>query len=134
MDEFDGRVITNFFYKIKRNEPIEIYGNGKQTRSFCYVSDMVRGLLAALDSTESGPINLGNPAEMTIVDFARKIATVAGVECRLEYRPLPEDDPKQRRPDITRAKKLLGWEPQVSLDEGLAQTYRWFAEHSPQTK
>ncbi len=128
----DGRVVPAFIGQALANEPFTIFGDGSQTRSFCYVSDMVRGLLAALDSAESGPINLGNPAEMTIVDFARKTATVAGVECRLEYRPLPEDDPKQRRPDITRAKKLLGWEPQVILDEGLALTYRWFAEHPTQ--
>jgi dTDP-glucose 4,6-dehydratase len=126
----DGRVVPAFIGQALAGEPFTVFGDGSQTRSFCYVSDMVRGLLAALDSAENGPINLGNPAEMTIVDFARKIASVAGVECRLKYKSLPEDDPKQRRPDITRAKKLLGWEPQVSLDEGLAQTYRWFAEHS----
>jgi len=127
----DGRVVPAFIGQALAGEPFTVFGDGSQTRSFCYISDMVRGLLAALDSAESGPVNLGNPAEMTILDFASKIAQVAGVACKLEHRPLPQDDPRQRRPDITRAKKLLGWEPQISLDEGLAQTYLWFAEHSP---
>jgi dTDP-glucose 4,6-dehydratase len=129
----DGRVVPAFIGQALAGQPFTVFGDGSQTRSFCYVSDMVRGLLAALDSAESGPINLGNPTEMSITDFACKIATVAGVDCRIEYQPLPQDDPKQRRPDITRAKKLLGWEPKVTLDEGLGETYRWFAEHpSPQ--
>jgi dTDP-glucose 4,6-dehydratase len=122
----DGRVVPNFCMQALRGEPLTIYGSGKQTRSFCYVSDLVEGILRTLVNGDSLPVNLGNPVELTMVQFAERIAALAGTSTKMEYRPLPEDDPKTRRPDITRAMSLLKWEPQVDLDDGLRQTLSYF--------
>lgn len=122
----DGRVVPNFICQALRGESLTVYGDGNQTRSFCYVSDLVEGLLRLLWSDEKMPVNLGNPAEMTIEDFAVRIKDISGSASAIEYRELPVDDPKVRQPDITRAKNILGWEPKVGLDEGLGQTIEYF--------
>ena len=124
----DGRVVSNFIVQALRNEPITIYGEGSQTRSFCYVSDLVQGLVRLMETPASvtGPINLGNPAEMTIREMAEKIIEMTGSRSEIERRPLPEDDPRQRRPDITLAKSALGWSPAVDLETGLKNTIAYF--------
>ncbi len=122
----DGRVVPNFICQALRNEPLTVYGDGSQTRSFCYVDDLVEGLTRLLWSDEKMPTNLGNPAEMTILDFASKIKELSGSSSPIEYRELPVDDPKVRQPDIAKARKVLGWEPKVSLDDGLRKTIEWF--------
>ncbi|MFT4570536.1 MAG: dTDP-glucose 4,6-dehydratase [Hyphomicrobiaceae bacterium] len=125
----DGRVVPNFFCQALANEPITVYGDGSQTRSFCYVSDLVEGLTRLLWSDDIGPINLGNPSEMTIKDFAEKIRDVSDSKSEIVYRDLPVDDPKVRQPDITKARRILGgWEPVVSLDDGLAKSVTYFKE------
>ena len=121
----DGRVITNFFSQILNDKPLTIYGDGHQTRSFCFVDDTVEGLLNLLFSQESGPINIGNPSEFTMLELAEAIGQVCGKKPQFTYKPLPGDDPTRRCPDISAAKRLLGWTPQVSLTEGLTKTYRW---------
>ncbi len=121
----DGRVVSNFLVQALRGEPITIYGDGSQTRSFCYVEDEVRGFLALLDSDQIGPINIGNPGEFTIAELAELVVEVTGSSSEIVHEPLPVDDPMQRKPDITKARELLGWEPTVALREGLART----AEH-----
>jgi dTDP-glucose 4,6-dehydratase len=103
-----------------------VFGEGKQTRSFCYVSDLVDGLYRLMLADERYPVNLGNPQEMTILEFAERIRALTGTKARIEFRPLPEDDPQQRQPDISKARALLGWEPRVSLDEGLRETVAYF--------
>jgi UDP-glucuronate decarboxylase len=129
MLEGDGRVVSNFVVQALRGEALTVYGGGEQTRSFCYVSDLVEGLvrLMAAEGVHE-PVNLGNPGEFTIRQLAEEIAAVCGTRVRLEYRPLPEDDPAQRQPDITRAREWLGWEPKVSLREGLRHTVAYFRE------
>jgi UDP-glucuronate decarboxylase len=124
----DGRVVSNFIMQALRGEPITIYGNGTQTRSFCYVSDLVDGLVRLMQSPREvcGPINLGNPKEFTMRELADTVAALCGTEPRLEFRPLPADDPRQRRPDITKARTLLGWQPTVPLTEGLVPTIDYF--------
>jgi len=122
----DGRVVPSFLESVLRGEPITVFGDGSQTRSFCYVSDMVEGLYRLMFSDERYPVNLGNPQEMTILEFAQRIQELTGRTCPIEFRPLPADDPKQRRPDISKARRILGWEPRVSLDEGLRATYDYF--------
>ncbi len=122
----DGRVVPNFVMQALHDEPLTVYGDGSQTRSFCYVSDLVEGIYRLLMSDYTGPVNLGNPEEWKIVDFAKHIIELAGSKSKIAYKPLPQDDPKQRRPDITLAKKLLGWEPKVKLDEGLKKTLDYF--------
>lgn len=122
----DGRVVPNFCVQALQGQPLTVYGNGKQTRSFCYVDDLVDGLLRLMASDCHEPVNLGNPAEYTILDFARKIIALAGSKSLISYEPLPEDDPKVRCPDITRARKLLGWAPTVSIEEGLKRTIDYF--------
>lgn len=124
----DGRVVPNFFCQALADEPITVYGDGSQTRSFCYVADLVEGLTRLLWSDDIGPINLGNPAEMTIKDFAEKIRDVSESKSEIIYTDLPVDDPKVRQPDITKARSILGWEPTVTLDEGLAKTVAYFKE------
>lgn len=124
----DGRVVPNFIGQALRGEPLTVYGDGSQTRSFCYVTDMIEGIRCLLFSDEVEPVNLGNPAEMTIVAFAHKILDITGSSSGIVYKPLPKDDPKVRRPDITKARRVLGWEPKISLDEGLQQTMVWFRE------
>ena len=122
----DGRVLPNFLCQALRGEPLTIYGDGSQTRSFCYVDDLVEGVSRLIHVEESYPVNIGNPDEMTIRQFAERIIAATGSTSRLVAKPLPADDPKMRRPDITRAKALLGWTPKVSLDEGLEKTVRDF--------
>ena len=122
----DGRVVPAFLDQALQGQPMTIFGDGSQTRSFCYVSDLVRGLYLLSKSEERYPVNLGNPSEMTILQFAEHIQKLMGSDARLEFQPLPEDDPKRRRPDITKAKKVLSWEPVVPLDEGLKETIEYF--------
>jgi UDP-glucuronate decarboxylase len=124
----DGRVVSSFIIQALKNEPITIYGSGSQTRSFCYVDDLVDGLtrLMNLEGDLDGPVNLGNPFEITISELAQLIISLVGSRSRLEFRPLPQDDPRQRCPDITRAKQILHWLPAVQLKEGLSRTIRYF--------
>jgi dTDP-glucose 4,6-dehydratase len=124
----DGRAIPAFMSQALRGEDITIFGTGQQTRSFCYVSDLVDGVLRLMESDINEPVNIGNPHEMTIEQIAREILRLTGSKSRLVHRPLPEDDPKVRQPDITRARTLLGWEPKVSLQEGLRKTLDYFRE------
>jgi dTDP-glucose 4,6-dehydratase len=127
----DGRVVPAFMDQALRGEPITIFGSGTQTRSFCYVSDLVDGLYRLMLSDEAYPVNVGNPREMTILEFAKAIEELTGSRAGLLHHPLPEDDPKQRRPDITKARRLLGWEPKVTLDEGLKRTVEYFRQLTP---
>lgn len=122
----DGRVVSNFIVQALQGQDLTIYGDGQQTRSFCYVSDTLRGLLALMDSGEAGPINLGNPGEHTMLDLAERVLRLTGSRSALVFRPLPQDDPRRRCPDISRAREALAWQPQVSLDEGLARTIHHF--------
>jgi dTDP-glucose 4,6-dehydratase len=122
----DGRVVPAFISQALRNEPLTVFGDGSQTRSFCYVSDLVEGIYRLLMSDEVNPTNIGNPAEMTVLQFAETIKRLVGTSAPIEFRPLPEDDPKIRRPDITKARALLGWEPRVPLEEGLQRTIDYF--------
>jgi dTDP-glucose 4,6-dehydratase len=122
----DGRVLPNFMGQALRGEPLTIYGDGSQTRSFCYVEDLVEGITRLLFTDFHEPVNLGNPSEITILDFAKEILALSGSKSPLDHRPLPQDDPKLRRPDITRARKLLGWEPKVDRHEGLKRTLAYF--------
>jgi dTDP-glucose 4,6-dehydratase len=125
----DGRVVPNFIAQALRGEPLTIYGTGRQTRSFCYVSDLVDGIFRLATSEESGPINIGNPREMTILQFAEKIKELTGAASDIVFEPLPTaDDPKQRCPDITKARERLGYEPKVGLDEGLRKTIAYFQD------
>lgn len=123
----DGRVVSNFITQALRSEPLSIYGSGAQTRSFCYVDDLVRGLLAMLDSDEPGPVNFGNPAERTVADLAELVREIVGSKSAVEFHDLPQDDPTRRCPDITKARELFGWEPLVGIEEGLRRTAEWFA-------
>ena len=124
----DGRVVSNFVLQALRGEPLTIYGDGSQTRSFCYVSDLIDGFVRLMDNDKGlvGPVNLGNPGEFTMNELAEAVLEVTGSSSPVEYRPLPEDDPKQRRPDISLATKELGWEPKVQLREGLDHTVQYF--------
>ncbi len=122
----DGRVVPNFIYQALKNKPITVYGKGNQTRSFCYVSDLVNGIDKLLNSKICTPVNIGNPREMSILDFAKKIKEMTKSKSRIVFKPLPVDDPKVRQPDISKAKKLLKWKPVISLDEGLKRTIEWF--------
>ena len=126
----DGRVVSNFIVQAQSGKPITIHGDGKQTRSFCYVDDEVRGLLALLDSDYVGPVNIGNPTEFTVLELAEKVLAMTGSSSELRFDPRPVDDPAQRQPDLTLARSLLGWEPEISLDEGLARTAEWFGRGS----
>ncbi|MEQ8765763.1 MAG: GDP-mannose 4,6-dehydratase, partial [Planctomycetota bacterium] len=122
----DGRALPNFMTQALKGENITVYGDGSQTRSFCYVADLIAGIFKLMMSDRVMPTNIGNPAEMTLLDFAKKIAEITGSKSQLVFKELPVDDPKVRQPDITRAKKELGWEPKVSLDEGLSKTLDYF--------
>jgi dTDP-glucose 4,6-dehydratase len=122
----DGRVISNFLAQAMRGEPLTMYGDGKQTRSFCYVSDEVEGLVALLDSDHVGPMNIGNPDEFTMLELAEVVREVTGSASDVVFEALPVDDPRQRRPDISLAERVLGWHPRVDLREGLARTYDWY--------
>jgi len=122
----DGRVIPNFIWQALRGEPLTIYGDGTQTRSFCYIDDLVEGIRRLMEADVHQPINLGNSNEVRIIDLANLIINLTGSKSRIEFKPLPEDDPKQRCPDISKAKQLLGWEPKVPLEEGLKITIEYF--------
>lgn len=124
----DGRVVPAFSAQVLTGKPLTVFGDGSQTRSFCYVSDLVDGIYRLLMSSECEPVNIGNPHEMTILQFAEKIQQIAGVELEITRNPLPQDDPKVRQPDITKAKTLLGWEPRVSVDEGIRKTLEYFRQ------
>jgi len=122
----DGRVVSNFIMQALNDEPITVYGDGGQTRSFCYVEDEIRGLLALYDSDENMPTNIGNPNEFTILELAHVVIDVLGSSSEIVFEPLPVDDPMQRRPDISKARRLLGWEPSVQLREGVERTAEYF--------
>ncbi len=124
----DGRVVSNFIVQALRNEPITIYGEGAQTRSFCYVDDLIEGFLRLMATPKeiTGPINIGNPGEFTIRELAERVIALTGSQSKLEFRPLPADDPTQRQPDISLARKTLGWEPKIALEEGLKKTITYF--------
>jgi dTDP-glucose 4,6-dehydratase len=122
----DGRVVTSFITQALNGAPLTIYGDGSQTRSFCYVDDLVRGICAMLDSTATGPVNLGNPGEFTMLQLAEQVLELTGSPSAIEFHRLPQDDPTRRQPDITRARQMLGWEPRVDLFEGLARTIECF--------
>jgi dTDP-glucose 4,6-dehydratase len=122
----DGRVVPAFISQALKNKPITVFGKGGQTRSFCYVSDLIAGIYRLMLSDYDLPVNIGNPTEMTVLEFAKEIIRETGSWSKITYKPLPQDDPKQRRPDITKAKKLLGWEPKVPLAEGLVKTIEYF--------
>jgi nucleoside-diphosphate-sugar epimerase len=127
----DGRVVTNFVTQALAGRPLTVYGQGSQTRSFCYVDDQVRGLVALADSDHVGPVNIGNPDEFTVLELARAVLELTGSDSDIVFQPLPRDDPTQRRPDISLAAKVLGWEPRVALREGLERTIAWFAPPAP---
>ena len=122
----DGRVVSNFLVQAMDGKPLTVYGDGAQTRSFCYVADEVRGILALLDSQWVGPVNIGNPDEFSVLELAEVVLEVTGSDSEITYEPLPVDDPVRRRPDISLARRLLGWRPEVDLREGLARTYDWY--------
>jgi nucleoside-diphosphate-sugar epimerase len=123
----DGRVVPNFIMQALSNEPLTVYGDGSQTRSFCYVSDLVRGAYKTMhDGPKGSVVNLGNPDEMTVLELARKVIAMTGSGSGISYKPLPENDPLRRRPDISKARALLSWAPEVGLDEGLESTIAWF--------
>jgi len=122
----DGRVVPAFISQALKNQPLTVFGRGQQTRSFCYCTDLIEGICRLMQSGSSDPVNLGNPAELTVLQFARRIIAAAGSRSKICYRPLPEDDPRRRRPDISRARSLLGWEPRVALGEGLVKTIDYF--------
>ncbi len=122
----DGRVVPNFIDQALHSRPLTVYGNGRQTRSFCYYSDLIDGIYRLLFSGYHGPVNIGNPKEFTILEFAKLVVKLADTKSKIVYEPLPVDDPKQRRPDISLARKLLKWEPKVALEDGLMETIAWF--------
>jgi len=122
----DGRVIPNFMWQALRGEDLTVYGDGSQTRSFCYVSDEIDGILRLARSPEHAPVNIGNPTEFTILECARKVIETTGSKSRIKFESLPQDDPKQRRPDISKAKRLLGWEPKIELESGLKLSLEYF--------
>ena len=127
----DGRAVPTFISQALRAQPLTIYGDGLQTRSFCYVDDLIEGILKLMEGVVHEPVNLGNPDERSVRDIAEKVLTYFhdnGAMKRFEFRPLPEDDPKQRRPDLAKAKTLLRWQPRISLDEGLSKTISWFQQ------
>ena len=126
MFEHDGRVVSNFIVQALEGTPLTVYGDGSQTRSFCYVSDLVEGMMRLMNGEHIGPINIGNPGEYTILQLAETIQKMINPDAKLAFKPLPQDDPKQRQPDITKAKNLLGWEPKINLEEGLRLTIEDF--------
>ena len=124
----DGRALPNFVHQALTGQPITVYGNGRQTRSFCYVSDLIEGIYRLMNSDEHEPVNIGNPQEITILEFAERIRRLLESGVPIVFKPLPQDDPKQRCPDISKAKRLLGWQPKVNLDEGLRLTLKFFQQ------
>ena len=125
----DGRVVSNFIVQALKNQPITIYGDGTQTRSFCYVDDLIKGLIALMNSDYIGPVNIGNPNEFTINQLANLVKEKINLNLNIEYMPLPLDDPLQRRPDIYLAKKKLSWEPKINIDQGLKLTIDYFKKN-----
>ena len=133
----DGRVVSNFIVQALRGEDLTVYGTGEQTRSFCYVDDLVEGIIRLMNTEAEDihlPVNLGNPGEFTMNELAQKVAETVGTDISVTNLPLPQDDPKQRQPDIERAKKLLGWEPQIPLENGLEKTVEYFKERLKEEK
>ena len=128
LDATDGRVVSNFIMQALTGDDITVYGDGLQTRSFCYVSDLVRGVVSLLDSSEQGPINIGNPTENTMLELASKVIELCNSSSQIVFRDLPVDDPTRRKPDIAKATKLLKWQPQIALEDGLRTTIDWFSE------
>jgi nucleoside-diphosphate-sugar epimerase len=126
MNAQDGRIVTNFITQALNGDPLTIYGDGSQTRSFCYVDDLIRGIVRMIDSAEAGPVNLGNPEEFTVTEFARLVLRLTGSDSPVEHLPLPVDDPTRRCPVITRASQALGWRPQVRVEDGIRRTIEWF--------
>ena len=126
MNAQDGRIVTNFITQALNGDPLTIYGDGSQTRSFCYVDDLIRGIVGMIDSAEAGPVNLGNPEEFTVTEFARLVLRLTGSDSPVEHLPLPVDDPTRRCPVITRARQALGWQPQVRVEDGIRRTIEWF--------
>ena len=126
MNAQDGRIVTNFITQALNGDPLTIYGDGSQTRSFCYVDDLIRGIVGMIDSAEGGPVNLGNPEEFTVTEFARLVLRLTGSDSPVEHLPLPVDDPTRRCPVITRASQALGWQPQVRVEDGIRRTIEWF--------
>jgi len=126
LDPHDGRVVTNFIRQALKGEDITVYGDGQQTRSFCYIDDQIDAQIKMIHSDLEGPINIGNPTEFTMLKLAEKIIKLTKSKSKIAYKPMPKDDPKQRKPDISKAKKLLGWEPKVQVEEGLKKTIEWF--------
>jgi len=124
----DGRVVPTLVAQALRGEPLTVFGDGSQTRSFCYVDDHVDGIWRLLLARDSDPVNIGNPHEMTILEFARGVQRLCGRDVPIVHKPLPQDDPRVRRPDITRAREVLGWEPKVGFDEGMRRSIAWFRE------
>jgi dTDP-glucose 4,6-dehydratase len=127
----DGRAVPNFLLQALQNQPLTVYGDGSQTRSLCYVDDLIEGIVRLLATDYAEPVNLGTDDEVTMLQLATRIRDLSGSSSEIVFKPLPEDDPKQRRPDLTRARKLLGWQPQTSLDAGLRKTIAYFREHLP---
>ena len=125
----DGRAVPNFLLQALQNQPITVYGDGSQTRSLCYVDDLIEGIARLLATDYAEPVNLGTDDEVTMLQLATRIRDMSGSSSEIVFKPLPEDDPKQRRPDLTRARKLLGWQPRTSLDAGLTKTIAYFREH-----
>ncbi|MBP7216555.1 MAG: SDR family oxidoreductase [Candidatus Omnitrophica bacterium] len=122
----DGRVVPNFVFQALHNKPMTVYGNGSQTRSFCYVTDLIEGIVRVMRARENNPINLGNPCEFSILELAKHIIALTQTKSKIIFKPLPQDDPRQRKPDITKAKRLLSWQPVVQLKQGLTSTIEWF--------
>jgi UDP-glucuronate decarboxylase len=135
MQANDGRVVSNFIVQALNNKPITIYGDGNQSRSFCYVDDMIDGMVMLMDSPDefTGPVNMGNPGEFTIRQLAEKVIDMTGSRSELAFHPLPSDDPRQRCPDISLARQVLGWEPSIQLEEGLVNTIKYFDEFLKET-
>ena len=130
----DGRVVPNFIMQALKGEALTVYGQGQQTRSFQYVDDLVAGIEKLLQSDHHLPVNIGNPHEMTVLEFAKKIIQLTNSKSTIAYKPLPEDDPQVRQPDITKARKILGWEPKIKLDDGLSKTIEYFRSRLTELK
>ncbi|HZL53448.1 MAG TPA: NAD-dependent epimerase/dehydratase family protein, partial [Terracidiphilus sp.] len=130
LHESDGRVISNFIMQALKGEPLTVYGDGSQTRSFCYVSDEIEGILGLSRSDEHTPVNVGNPIEWTVLECAQAVLRITGSSSQIVYSPLPQDDPLQRKPDISKAKRLFGWEPKIDLETGLRLSLDYFRERA----
>jgi dTDP-glucose 4,6-dehydratase len=130
----DGRVVPNFILQALKGEDLTVYGDGSQTRSFCYVEDLVEGIVRLLFSQENEPVNLGNPGEYSVLEFAREILELTGTKSKIIYKPLPEDDPRVRQPDISKARRILGWTPRVELREGIKRTIPYFKKKLSEEK